>query len=73
MKRKLKAIWKIITCDEFFVAISKQYNPYGNTCDGPIKYDYQTNTERNIFFVFVKNFLSNNYDSKGIYREVETI
>lgn len=66
MKRKLKAIWKIITCDEFFVATSKQYNPYGNTCDGPIKYDYQTNTERNIFFAFVKNFLSNNYDSKRI-------
>lgn len=66
MKRKLKAIWKIIMCDEFFVATSKQHNHYGNTCDGPIKYDYQTNTERNLFFVFVKSFLFNNYDSKRI-------
>jgi hypothetical protein len=64
MKCKLKAIWKIITCDEFFVTTAKQHNPYGDTCDGPIKYDYQTNTERDIFFFFIKKFLSNNYDSK---------
>ena len=65
MKSKLKAIWKIITCDEFFVATSKQYNPPDIACDGLVAYDYQTNTERNMFFVFVKSFLSNNYDSKG--------
>lgn len=63
MKRKLKAIWKIIMCDEFFVATAKQHNPYCNTCDNYIEYDYQTNTERNMFFIFVKNFLYNNYDN----------
>ena len=73
MKSKLKAIWKIITCDEFFVTTSIKYNPSDIDCDGLVGYEYQTNTERNMFFVFVKKFLSDNYDSKGTNREVEKI
>ena len=59
MKEKLKAIWKLLTSEEYFLVVANQYNPYGEKELGPIKYEYMTNTDRELFYVFVKDHMKN--------------
>lgn len=55
---RLKAIKAILFAEEFFVAAANQKNPYGRKCDGPIVYDYFSNTDRNIFYLFINDYIS---------------
>lgn len=57
---KLKAIKAVLFADEYFVAVANQKNPYGKTCNGPIVYEYFSNTNRDMFYIFVKNYITNN-------------
>lgn len=57
---KLKIIWKILTCDEYFLTTAYQHNPYGRTELGPIRYEYFTNTNRELFWTFVHDHIENN-------------
>lgn len=56
---RLKAIKAILFAEEFFVTVANQKNPYGNICDGPIVYDYFSNTDRDLFYIFVKDYITN--------------
>lgn len=56
---KLKAIFNILFSEEFFVVTTKQINPYGKKSDGPITYKYFTNTNRNLFFLYIKDYINN--------------
>lgn len=53
---KLKAIWRIITEDEFFLMTASVDSTYNHYDLGPIKYNYETNTMREMFYVFLKTF-----------------
>lgn len=62
MKEKLKAIWNILTHDEYFVVTAHKdttFSTSGYKCCAPIKYDYVHNTNRNIFYTFVKSYIDN--------------
>ena len=50
---KWKAIKRIITEDEFFL-ITASYNKDGL---GSIKYNYETNTDIELFYVFLRDFV----------------
>ena len=50
---KWKEIKRIITEDEFFL-ITASYNKDGL---GSIKYNYETNTDRELFYVFLRDFV----------------
>lgn len=56
---KLKIIKKIFTCDEYFLAVAYQHNPYGRTELGPIKYEYFTNSDRELFWTFIHDHIEN--------------
>lgn len=47
---KWKAIKRILTEDEFFLMTASVYD----TC---IKYNYDTNTDRELFYVFLTDFV----------------
>lgn len=55
---RLKAIKAILFADEYFVSVANQKNPYGKNCDGPIVYEYFSNTNRNLFYIFVKDYIT---------------
>lgn len=55
---RLKAIKAILFADEYFVSVANQKNPYGKTCNGPIVYKYFSNTDRNVFYIFVKDHIT---------------
>lgn len=55
---RLKAIKAILFSNEYFVSVTNQKNPYGNKCDGPIVYEYFSNTDRNLFYLFVKDYIT---------------
>jgi hypothetical protein len=57
---RLKAIKAILFAEEFFVTVANQQNPYGKKCDGPIAYEYFSNTDRNVFYLFVKDYILKN-------------
>lgn len=56
--KKLKAIKAIIFSDEYFVSVANQKNPYGKICDGPSVYEYFSNTNRNMFYIFIKDYIT---------------
>ena len=47
---KWKAIKRILTEDEFFLMTASEYDTY-------IKYNYDTNTDRELFYVFLTDFV----------------
>jgi hypothetical protein len=55
---RIKAIKAILFADEYFVSVANPKNPYGKKCDGPIVYEYFTNTDRNVFYIFVKDYIT---------------
>lgn len=57
---RLKAIKAILFAEEFFVTVANQMNPYGKKYDGPIAYEYFSNTDRNVFYLFVKDYILKN-------------
>ena len=56
---RLKIIKKIFTADEYFLTIANQHNPYGRKESGPIKYEYFTNSDRELFWAFVHDHIEN--------------
>ena len=55
---RLKAIKAILFAEEYFVSVANQMNPYGKKCDGPIVYEYFSNTDRSVFYIFVKDYIT---------------
>lgn len=47
---KWKAIKRILIEDEFFLMTASEYDTY-------IKYNYDTNTDRELFYVFLTDFV----------------
>lgn len=61
---KLKAIFNILFSEEYFVVTTKQINPYGKKSDGPIIYKYFTNTNKPLFFSYIKDYIDSHYLKK---------
>ena len=59
MKEKLKAIWKLWKSEEYFLTIANQHNPYGEKKLGPIKYEYFSNKNKKLFYIFVNDHINN--------------
>ena len=59
IKERWKAIKAIINGDEYFLTVAYQYNPYGKKELGPIKYEYFTNSDRELFWTFVHDHIEN--------------
>jgi hypothetical protein len=55
---RIRVIKAILFADEYFVSVANQNNPYGKICDGPIVYKYFSNTDRNVFYIFVKDYIT---------------
>ena len=62
MLTALKMLIKILKSDEYFLVTAKQDNRYHPTL-GPIRYDYDSNTNRMLFYVFVKDHIKNNEEN----------
>lgn len=54
---KWKAIWRIITESEFFLMTASQDNKFTHESLGPIRYKYETNTKRKMFFIFLDEYV----------------
>ena len=59
MKEKLKAIWKLLISEEYFLTVANQHNPYGEKELGPIRYEYFSNTNRELFYIFINDHIKN--------------
>ena len=53
------AIKKLLFCDEYFLGVSRKDDRYDNGY-GPICYDYINNTNRDLFYVFIHDYIENN-------------
>ena len=58
----LKMLIKILRSDEYFLVTTKQDNRYHPTL-GPIRYYYDSNTNRKLFYVFVRDYIKNNEEN----------
>lgn len=56
---KWKAIKRILKEDEFFLMTASIDDTYNKNGLGPIKYNYATNTDRELFYVFLRDFVKN--------------
>ena len=54
---KWKAIKRILKADEFFLMTASVDYTYNRDGLGPIKYNYDTNTDRELFYVFLTDFV----------------
>ena len=54
---KWKAIKRSLTEDEFFLMTASIDDKYNRNGLGPIKYHYATNTDRELFYVFLRDFV----------------
>lgn len=54
---KWKAIKRILKEDEFFLMTASIDSTYNKNGIGPIKYHYETNTDRELFYVFLRDFV----------------
>ena len=52
---RIKAIKAILFADEYFVSVANPYD--GKNWDGPIVCENFSNTDRNIFYLFVKDYI----------------
>ena len=61
--KKLLNIFKLIKAlfkaDEYFLTVAYQHNPYGRKELGPIRYEYFTNSDRELFWAFVHDHIEN--------------
>ena len=59
MKDKLKAILALLKSEEYFLTIAnKEKNKYNLDISGPVKYKYFSNTDRLVFYLFIKNYIN---------------
>jgi len=56
---KLKIIKKIFTADEYFITVANQHNSYIRKELGSIKYEYFTNSNRELFWKFIHDHIEN--------------
>lgn len=56
---KWKAIKRILKEDEFFLMTASVDYTFNTDGLGPIKYNYDTNTDRELFYIFLKDFVKN--------------
>jgi len=54
---KWKAIKRILKEDEFFLMTASVDYSYDRNGLEPIKYNYDTNTDRELFYVFLRDFV----------------
>ncbi len=54
-----QAIKELLFAEEYFLTTANHHNPYGETRLGPIKYNYLSNTNRELFYHFVKTHIDN--------------
>ena len=54
---KWKAIKRILKEDEFFLMTASVDYTYNRNGLEPIKYNYDTNTDRELFYVFLRDFV----------------
>ena len=54
---KWKAIKRILKADEFFLMTASVDYTYNRGGLGPIKYNYDTNTDRELFYAFLRDFV----------------
>ena len=54
---KWKAIKRIIKEDEFFLMTASVDYSYDRKGLEPIKYNYDTNTDRELFYIFLRDFV----------------
>lgn len=62
-KTKLKAIMNILNHDEFFVVTAYEdvsMSSPGCPLQGPIRYKYVDNTDRDMFYIFAQDYIKNN-------------
>lgn len=58
--KRWKAIKSILNAEEYFVTVANSKNRFGQKeIHGPIVYEYMNNTDRNLFYVFVKDYIDN--------------
>lgn len=57
-----KAIKALLKCDEYFLGVSWRDDRYRNN-HGPICYDYINNTDRDLFYTFIHDYIENNLRS----------
>ena len=67
--KKLKDRWFIIksiwNAEEYFVTVANSKNRFEQKDpNDPIVYEYMNNTDRKIFYVFVKDYIENNFLTK---------
>lgn len=60
---RIKIALSILSSDEFFVVTANKSKKYSSQ-NPPILYEYETNTDRELFFIFVKHYLNDNYGRK---------
>lgn len=58
--KRLKAIKSLINANEYFLGVANQKNTYGELWRGPIIYEYFNNTDRNLFYTFIHDYIENN-------------
>lgn len=56
---KWKAIKRILKEDEFFLMTASVDYTHNRNGLEPIKYNYDTNTDRELFYVFLRDFVKN--------------
>ena len=57
-----KAIKALLKCDEYFLGVAWKDDRYHNGHD-PIYYDYINNTDRDLFYTFIHDYIENNLRS----------
>lgn len=62
IKERWKAIKALLKCDEYFLGVAWKDDRYHND-HGLICYDYINNTDRDLFYTFIHDFIENNLRS----------
>lgn len=60
IKERWNAIKALLKCDEYFLGVSYKY---GDNEYDPIQYNYINNTDRDLFYVFIHDYIENNLRS----------
>lgn len=67
---KIKAIVQLLKSDEFFLMTAKSDRSFVDYNNCSIKYEYTSNTVRDMFWRFLKDFIKNNIDNDA-YKRIE--
>ena len=61
--KRWKEVKALINADEFFLTVTNT-EPSIEPWHAPIKYNYFSNTSRNLFYTFVKDYVINKLNNK---------